>query len=151
MPGFISWMGNHAFDLLSAVGIISSLAFTAASYRENTKSRRLSNLVRLTEQHRDIWDESQGNPKLARVRDPLADLYTKPVTPEESQFVMLLLFHLHCWYRAIQGGEVKVLEGLEMDIKNFLGRPVPRFVWEQRKGYFDPDFRLFVDQVISAA
>ena len=36
MPGFISWMGNHAFDLLSAVGIISSLAFTAASYRENT-------------------------------------------------------------------------------------------------------------------
>lgn len=150
MPSIISWMGNHIFDLLSAIGIISGLAFTAVSYRENTKSRRLSNLVRLTEQHRDIWEESQGNIKLARVRDPKADLYTKPVTPEESQFVMLLMFHLHCWYRAIQDGEVKVLEGLELDIKNFLGRPVPKFVWDQRKAFFDPDFREFVDRVINA-
>ncbi|MES2595797.1 MAG: hypothetical protein V4662_10700 [Verrucomicrobiota bacterium] len=149
MLSAISWMGNHFFDLLSATGIISGLVFTAVSYREDTKSRRLSNLVTLTKQHREIWEETQTNPKLDRVRDPLADLYTKPVTSEESQFVMLLLFHLHCWYRAIQEGEVKVLEGLEMDIQSFLGKPIPKFVWEQRKAYFDPDFRTFVDRVIS--
>jgi hypothetical protein len=149
MPSLLSWIGSHALDLLSALGIVSSLAFTAVSFREDTRSRRLNNLVRLTEQHRDIWQESQNNPKLARIRDPKADLYTKPVTAEEAQFVMLLMFHLHCWFRAIQQGEVRVLEGLEMDIRNFLGRPVPKDVWEQRKAYFDPDFRHFVDAILS--
>jgi len=37
---------------------------------------------RLTEQHRDIWGESQSNPKVARIHDAQADLYTKPVTAE---------------------------------------------------------------------
>lgn len=148
MPSLLSWIGSHAFDLLSAVGIIAGLAFTTASYRENTRSRRLTNLVRLTEQHRDIWEESQNNPKVARIRDPKADLYTKPVTAEESQFVMLLMFHLHCWYRAIQGKEVSSLDGLEKDIRNFFNRPLPRHVWEDRKSFFDRDFRQFVDELL---
>lgn len=150
MPGFLSWIGNHAFDLLSAVGIISSLAFTAVSFREDTRSRRLNNLVRLTEQHRDIWEESQNNLKLARIRDAKADLYTKPVTAEETQFVMLLMFHLHCWYRAIQGKEVSNLDGLEKDIRNFFSRPVTRHVWEDRKSFFDRDFRRFVDDLLNS-
>lgn len=148
MPSLFLWMVNHAFDLLSAVGIISSLAFTAVSFREDTRSRRLNNLVRLTEQHRDIWEESQNNPKVARIRDPEADLYTKPVTAEEAQFVMLLMFHLHCWYRAIQGKEVSNLDGLEKDIRNFFSRPIPRHVWEDRKSFFDRDFRQFVDELL---
>jgi len=144
----VIWIASHSFDLISAVGIIAGLGFTTASFREDTRSRRLSNLVRLTEQHRDIWEESQNNPKLARIRDPQADLYTKPVTPEETQFVMLLMFHLHCWYRAIQEGEVNVLEGLEMDIQNFFNRPIPRHVWNERKAFFDSDFRKFVEGVL---
>jgi hypothetical protein len=149
MPALLSLIGVHAFDLISATGIVAGLVFTSASFRADTRSRRLSNLVRLTQQHRDIWEESQGNPKLARIRDPQADLYTKPITPEESQFVMLLMFHLHCWYRAIEGGEVSVLEGLELDIQNFFSRPIPQQVWKDRKAFFDSDFRKFVDGVLS--
>lgn len=150
MPSLFSWIGNHAFDLISATGIITGLAFSTASFREDTRSRRLSNLLRLTEQHRDIWEESQNNPKLARIRSTDADLYTKPVTQEETQFVMLLLFHLHCWYRAIHEGEVKILEGLEKDIRTFLTRQVPMHVWNERKVFFDSDFRHFIDDVLSA-
>lgn len=148
MAALLQWTSDHIFDLISAIGIIAGLGFTSASFREDIRSRRLSNLVRLTEQHRDIWEESQTNPKLARIRDPKADLYTKPITPEETQFVMLLMFHLHCWYRAIQEGEVSVLEGLEMDIRNFFSRPIPKRVWEDRRGFFDSDFRAFVDSII---
>jgi hypothetical protein len=148
MPSLLSWIGSHALDLLSALGIVSSLAFTAVSFREDTRSRRLNNLVRLTEQHRDIWEESQNNPKIARIRDPKADLYTKPVTAEEAQFVMLLIFHLHCWFRAIQEREVTALEGLEQDIQSFFNRPIPRHVWSERKAFFDADFRDFVDGIM---
>jgi hypothetical protein len=63
MPGLLSWIGNHVFDLLSAVGIISSLVYTSASFREGTRSRRLGNLLTLTQQHREIWEKSLGNPK----------------------------------------------------------------------------------------
>lgn len=148
MSILLSWISNHLFDLLSAGGLIASLGFTAASFREDTRSRRLSNLLKLTEQHRDIWEESQSNLKLARIRDPHADLYTKPVTPEEAQFVMLLMFHLHCWYQAIQEGEVNILEGLELDILNFFSRPVSRQVWNERKAFFDRSFRQFVDDIL---
>ncbi len=149
MAVLLQWTSDHIFDLISAVGIIAGLAFTSASLCEDIRSRRLSNLMRLTEQHRDIWEESQTNPKLARIRDPKADLYTKPVTPEETQFVMLLMFHLHCWYQAIQNGEVNVLEGLEMDVENFFSRPVSRHVWEERKVFFDRAFRNFVDGILN--
>lgn len=148
MSDLVLWISDHIFDLISAGGIIASLGFTTASFREDTRSRRLSNLLRLTEQHRDIWEESQTNSKLARIRDPKADLYTKPVTPEEAQFVMLLMFHLYCWYRAIRDGEVSVLEGLEMDIQNFFSRPVARHVWHERKIFFDSDFRKFVQVIL---
>lgn len=141
----LSWVGSHTFDLISALGIITGLGFTTASFREDIRSRRLSNLVTLTQQHRDIWKESQSNPNLARVRDPKADLYTKPVTSDEAQFVMLLMFHLYCWYRAIREGEVSALEGLEKDIQTFFSRPIARQVWGERQSYFDADFRAFVD------
>ncbi len=144
----LSWIGSHTFDLISALGIIAGLAFTTASFREDVRSRRLSNLVTLTQQHRDIWEESQSNPNLARVRDPNADLYTKPVTPDETQFVMLLMFHLYCWYRAIREGEVSVLEGLEEDIQTFFSRPISRYVWNERKGFFDADFRNFLSDIL---
>ena len=145
----LAWMAQHGFDLLSAAGIVSGLGFTAASFREDIRSRRLANLVTLTQQHRDIWEESQSNPSLARVRSSVADLYTKPVTAEETQFVMLLMFHLYCWYRASLGGEVNVLEGLEQDVKSFFTRPIPHHVWNERKAFFDRDFRHFVDDILS--
>mgnify|MGYP000856693403 CR=1 FL=1 len=150
MSSLLLWASEHIFDLISATGIIAGLGYTALSFREDTQSRRLTNLVRLTEQHRDIWEEAQNNPKVHRVLDAEADLYTKPVTAEEATFVMLLLFHLHCWYRAILHGEVEALEGLKKDMNTVFALPIPRQVWQERKGYFDADFRRFVDKHVQS-
>jgi hypothetical protein len=150
MPGLLSWIGNHVFDLLSAVGIISSLAYTSASFREGTRSRRLGNLLILTKQHREIWEKSLGNPKLARIRAPKADLHSKPVTAAEAQFVMFVIFHIHCWYRAVLDREVINLEGMGKDIQVLFSRPVPRHVWEERKSFLDSDFRQFVDSLLDS-
>ena len=61
----------------------------------------------------------QSSLKLNRIRVAQAVLESEPVTTEETQFIMLLICHLHCWYRAILGKEVFGLEGLEKDITNF--------------------------------
>jgi hypothetical protein len=149
MTGLLSWIGSHVFDLISAVGIISSLSFTAVSFRDSTRSRRIDNLLKLTAQHRDIWEKSQGNPALARVRDPKADLSCKPVTPEEAQFVTFLILHIHCWYRAMLDREVISQEGMKRDIKGILRRPIPRHVWAERKSFLDHDFQRFVDDLLN--
>lgn len=148
MSGLLAWMGTHVFDLLSAVGIIASLSYTAAGFKDSARSRRIDNLLKLTEQHRDIWERSQGNPALARVRDPKADLSSKPVTTEEAQFVTFLILHIYCWYRTMLDREVISLEGMERDIKGILSRPVPRRVWEEGKAFHDHDFRSFVDELL---
>ena len=149
LAGLLSWIGSHVFDLISAVGIISSLSYTAVSFRESARSRRIDNLLKLTEQHRNIWEKSQDNPALARVRDPKADLSRKPVTGEEAQFVTFLILHIHCWYRAMLDREVISLDGMKRDIKGILSRPIPRHVWEERKSFLDHDFQRFVDDLLN--
>jgi len=41
-------MWTHWLDLLNAVGVVASLLFTAFSIREETKTRRVGNLLTLT-------------------------------------------------------------------------------------------------------
>lgn len=149
MTELLSWTGAHVFDLISAVGIISSLSYTAASFQESARARRIDNLLKLTEQHRNIWEKIQGNPALARIRTVEANLIKHPVTAEEAQFVTFLILHIHCWYRAMLDKEVVSLEGMKRDVRGILSRPVPRHVWEQRKSYLDHDFREFVDTLLN--
>lgn len=146
MSGTLRWIIQHGFDLVPNVGVIASLLFTAASYRTDTRSRRLSNLIVLTEQHRDIWKEFIDTPELKRVLDSEAKLKSRPITEQEKQFVVLILLHLHCWYRAVQIDEVRESEGLSRDIKSFFSLPIPRAVWEERREFYDSDFARFVDE-----
>ncbi|WP_395746693.1 hypothetical protein [Prosthecobacter sp.] len=149
MNDLISWTGAHVFDLISAVGIISGLCYTSVSFQESARARRIDNLLKLTEQHRNIWEKIQGNPALARIRADDTDLIKHPVTMEEAQFVTFLILHIHCWYRAMLDKEVVSLEGMKRDVRGILSRPVPRHVWEQRKSYLDHDFREFVDTLLN--
>ena len=146
MAGIGNWFAQHGFEILSAVGIIAGLGFTAASFRADTRSRRLNNLVSLTQQHRDIWEEVISNPSLARVIDPDAALYTKPLIPQEIIFVSHLLLHLHSWYRLMKEGNILAPEGLSRDMSVFFALPIPAKVWQERRSSFDCDFVKFVER-----
>ena len=146
MEEAIRWMSQHGFDLLSAAGIVSGFLFTSASFRADTRSRRLANLITLTQQHRDIWEKALQKPHLHRVIDPKAELGTTPITPEESQFVVLLILHLYCWFRVLQYRDVRGVEGLSRDIKSFFSLPIPLRIWEEKQSYYDQDFVAFVDK-----
>lgn len=146
MAGALRWIAQHGFDLISSFGIIAGLLFTSASYRTDIRSRRLSNLISLTGQHREIWDNILQKPSLKRVLDPNANLKAKPVTAQENQFVGFLMLHLHCWFRAVEAGEVKDMEGLSRDIQAFFELPIPIKVWDERRAFYDADFVRFVEK-----
>ena len=60
--------------------------------------------------------------------------------------MVLLILHLHCWFRAIQNREVRGVEGLSRDMKQFFALPIPRRVWEEKRAFQDRDFVEFVDK-----
>lgn len=133
-------------DFIQSIGIIGSLFFTGwALYREG-QAQRAANLLKLTEQHRDIWKELFARPSLSRVLRAEADPATDPISDEEMLFVTLLILHLNTAYSAIRARVLKEPEGLTPDIRGFFSLPIPRAGWEKMRHLHDRDFVEFVEE-----
>jgi hypothetical protein len=143
------WITHNWFDLLSSAGIVGGLLFTGHSMRSETKTRRISNLLTLTQNHREIWTEFYRRPQLARVLDAAADLDHAPVTLDEQIFVTLVIQHLHAVHQSIRNGLVMKPEGVRRDVWSFFSLPIPKAVWEQARLLQDASFVAFVDSCLN--
>src|SRR5437762_1629442 len=94
------WGIKHCLDLLQSLGIVGGLLFTGISLKVDARVRRVQSLLKITEQHRNIWSRLYDNPELGRVTDSNADLEILPTTREEELFVQLLVLHLNSVYNA---------------------------------------------------
>ncbi|SRR5258706_7426685 len=143
--GLFKWFAENWFVLLQSAGIIGSLLFTAASLREDAKARRISNLITITDHHREIWTQLYGRPDLARVLDPRANLERYPVRNEEDVFINLLILHLSSAHHAMKEGMFLKPEGLRKDIDWFFSLPIPKAVWHRSKAFQDKAFVDFIE------
>ena len=116
------WVAANLFNLLSAVGVIGSLWFTAISLRSETKTRRVANLLTITASHREIWSEFLKNEKLARVRDANANILKQPVTDAERVFVTFVILHMSSVFHAMSDQLVVKVEGCQRNLVNVLVR-----------------------------
>lgn len=139
--GFVQWLAHNWEPLIQS----AALALIATTLLFDARTRRVSNLIRLTEQHRDLWDRVHTRPALARVLDPDADLVREPVTVEEELFVVSLILHLSSTYYSFRTGLLWKPEGLERDIRLFFALPIPRAVWEKVGELQDVAFYRFVE------
>jgi hypothetical protein len=140
-----AWISQNWFNLLSAVGIVGGLLFTAHSLRSETKTRRVANLLTITGSHREIWREFLNNPKLARVRDASANTTKQPVTDAERVFVTFVILHMSSVFYAMSDQLVVKVEGFRRDIAQFFSLPIPREIWEKIKVLQNDDFVAFVE------
>jgi hypothetical protein len=143
--GIWGWLAENSFNLLSAVGIIGGLWFTATSFRADAKSRQVSNLLALTQNHQRMWQDFYHQPDLARVLDERADLKHQPLKQAEEEFVNLVVQHLNAVYQATKTGMLMKQEGMRREIVEFLSLPIPKAVWEKIKLYQNDDFAAFVE------
>lgn len=143
--GIAGWLGENAFNLLSAVGIIGGLWFTAVSFRAEAKSRQVSNLLALTQNHQRLWQDFYHQPDLARVLEETADLKRQPLKRTEEEFVNLVVQHLNGVYQAMKNGLLIKPEGLRREIWAFFSLPIPKAVWEKIKVVQNDDFAAFVE------
>lgn len=118
--------------------------------RREGRALRATNILRLTEQHRDLWKELFARPSLSRVLKADADLAARPVSDDESVFVGLLILHLNSTYVAIKAGVLKSPEGLAPDIRGFFSLPIPGAVWQRMHHLHDADFVAFVNGALRA-
>lgn len=139
------WLGENWFTLLQSVGIIGSLLFTAFTLRADAKARRIENLISITSNHRDIWKNLYTSPELSRVIDPAADLTKRSITQAEQVFVKLVILHLSSVYHASEVGVLQPPEGMQLDVRRFLSRPIPNAIWQRIKSLQDRDFVNFVE------
>ena len=142
------WFGQNWASLIESVGIIASLLFAAFSVRADTKSRRVANLIAITQGHRDIWKLFLENPDLARVFDRNADIGAFPVTREEEVFANLVLVHLASVYRTMKAELLTSLDGLRQDVATFFSLPIPFTVWNKGKVLQNEDFIAFVEECL---
>jgi len=141
----LHWFAENWFELLQTVGIVGGLLLNAYATWRLHQSRKISNLITIKQEHREIWMESYDQPRLSRIRERNVDLHKEPVADEEEMFVNLLVLHLDTVHRAMKAGMFVNLEGLQMDIKGFFSLPIPQAVWEKAKRFQDRDFVRFIE------
>ena len=137
-------MGTRTLaELLNAVGVVGSLLFTAFALREETKTRRVTNLLTLTQNHREIWSLLLRSPALYRVLDSRVDPLKQPATREEEP---RQLFDPTSERGASRHARPAVWrpEGMYQDVAEFFSPPIPQAVWEKLKPMQDADFVAFV-------
>lgn len=142
-------LASRSLDLLEAIGIVSSLGFTAASFSREARSRRLTNLLIFTQEHREIWSQLLTRPELARVLQPKLNLSRQPVTDAEALFVTFVIFHLNAVYRAQREGEFSTRQAVAADVHWFFNLPIPKIVWARSIAFAEPDFARFVESARS--
>lgn len=112
-----NWLSQNWFVLLQSLGIIAGLLFTAISLRIDARVRRISNMIKMAEQHRGLWSQLISQPELSRVLNQKADLQREPITEKERWFVSLLILHLSTAYHAMKDRMFMKPEGLQKDIQ----------------------------------
>jgi hypothetical protein len=148
VDGLSGWVRENWFTLLQGIGIVAGLFFTAVSIRQQTRARRISDLLTLTAQHRELWGEIQRQPLLSRVLSRNVDLIANPISAIEEEFLNTVIVHFSTGWQLARDGALVPLKAMRVDTRMFFSLPIPRAVWEQSKPIRDPKFVRFVESCL---
>jgi hypothetical protein len=143
--GFLPWVLANSQLILTDIGIIGGLLFTGFQMRSEAKTRRVSNLLTVTANHREIWHTLFSNPELIRILDRNVPLKEKRTTEHEEIFVITVILHLASVFAAQKDHLIVKEEGLRKDVWDFFSRPIPAAVWEKMKVLYNDDFVAYVE------
>lgn len=146
---FLEWLGANWFDLLQTSGIVAGLFFTGRSFLLDTKIRKITHLLSITEHHRSIWEQVFERPSLLRILDKNASLRKAPPSLEERIFVNLIILHLTAVMTAIEGNVHKKPSGQDEDLRDFFNLPIPKKVWRDTKRFREPEVVAYLDGLLS--
>ena len=122
---------------------------TAAASRRVAKAREIENLLTITENHRNLWNEAHQRKDLARIFKTRLDVLKKPATVAETEFLNVIFNHYQTGWNLSKAGAVVTLAEMQADVRGFFSLPLPRAVWEKTKGYRNKKFVRFVERAFA--
>ena len=148
MAGFLSWLNENWSTFIGAVGIIGSLLFTAAYFRQDGKNRLVTNLLSIEERHRTFWNEAQQRKSIKRLFSRETVVGERSLTSEEDIFMRRVILHFETGWRlekVLNRGEMSLLS---KDAGEFFSLPLPRAAWEKYKKFNNRQFVRFVERAL---
>jgi hypothetical protein len=145
MTGVPAWLDANWFTLVQSIGIIASILLTAATMRRDRRSRRISDHLALTTEHRELWADLHKRPDLTRVVSSEVDLLAEPLSTAEEEFLLLVIVHFHTGWLLAKQGSLVDLGVLAQDAGAFFRLPLPKMVWLRTRAIRDPAFVGFID------
>jgi hypothetical protein len=142
---FIHLIATHSFDLFTSVAIVGSLLFAGLELRHVQKTQRVTNLLEITKQHRQIWSEPIKRPELLRILQADVDLEIRPLITSEALFATFLINHLNVSFQARKEKMYASEDAVHKDIKWIFSLPIPKAVWEKLREFQDPEFLKYVE------
>ena len=149
MEAFWVWVDREWFTLVQSIGIIGGLWMTTATLRGNSRSRRISDSLVLSQQHRDLWKEVHRRSDLQRLFAKEVDLVAQPIAIAEEEYLNLVIVHFQTTWMIAKEGSRDGLDALASDTRAFFSLPIPRRVWERTKGERPSRFVKFIDASLS--
>ena len=149
MDAIFAWLHENWFLFLQSAGIVGGLLFTALSIRGGTNARKVSDLLNLTAQHRELWNEVYRRPELSRIFATAADLVAKPVSVAEERFLNEVIVHFNTGWHLARRKSLVPMAALKADVRSFFNLPIPRTVWRQTRGSREARFVRFVESCLS--
>ena len=145
MAALLPWAQDNWFTLLQTLGIVFSLVYTARSFRQGIRDQRTAQRLSLASHHRELWSSAHRESSLRRITADTADLITHPITVEEREFLLEVIYHFQtCWELARDGSLVS-LEALQLDASEFFSLPIPWRVWCDSRAGRDRRFVEFIE------
>lgn len=148
MGALLIWLRENWFLLLQTLGIVGGLIFTSISIRQSTKARKASDLLTLTREHRELWNEIYSRQELARILRTDVDLVALPIKTDEEHFLNEVIVHFQMGWHLATKSSFLTLDAMRADVKNFFNLPIPRKVWQETKMSRDPKFVSFVEKCL---
>lgn len=147
MADLLRFLESNWFNLVQSTGIVASLLFAAVTIRREARTHKMTALLALDQQHRELWSELHRRPELARILSHEVDLVGKPVTTAEAEFLNTVFVHYCTGWRLAAEHGILSEEDLRRDLADFLARPIPLQVWRQTTGARERQFVTFVETV----
>lgn len=142
------WLKENWFSLSQVCGIVAGMLFTALTIRQESRRKKIGDLLTLNQQHQELWKEIQNSPALQRLLAPNADLVAEPVGIAEEEFLNRAFVHFYVGWLLIGSGALIRMDVFAKDVRAFFSLPVPQAVWDQTKAHRDVRFVRFVDGVL---
>jgi len=143
---FWELLQQNLFNIIQTIFLFLGFALAAKSYKDDDRSRQVGHLLQLGENYQKIKGVLIEKPELASVFEKKSD--PKKITPQEYNYISQIIMQMYTVYVATKLGQFDSFEGIENDIKEFLGFPLPALVWNQIKDFQDKGFVVYVEKLL---